>query len=251
MSQHTRAIAVIGMACRFPGASDPEAYWRLLVEGRRSIVSSDHETLRAAGIPEAVLADPDLVPYFGNLDEVAAFDADAFGIAPARAAVLDPQQRILLELAATALENAGYVSEGDAGTTGVYVSLGPCSYRTGAAGDAAGGFFTLTASDKDYGATRISYALDLTGPCMTVQSACSGSLAAVHIAVEALLSGQCDMALAGGISIMLPQGAYRPAPGLMLAADGFCRPFDASASGTVPGNGGGLVVLKTAGACAG
>ena len=124
MSQDTRAIAVIGMACRFPGASDPEAYWRLLVEGRRGIVHSDHETLRAAGIPDAVLADPDLVPYFGNLDEVAAFDADAFGIAPARAAVLDPQQRILLELAATALENAGYVSETDVGTTGVYVSLG-------------------------------------------------------------------------------------------------------------------------------
>jgi len=250
MTQHSppsdsdRAVAVIGMACRLPGAPDLEAYRRLLLDGRVGIVASGDDALRANGIPAELLAHPRLVRRFGVLDGVDAFDAAAFGIPPARAAVLDPQQRVLLELAVGAMEHAGYAGEAGAGSVGVYVSLAHCSYRGGAAADAAGGFFGLTASDKDYGATRISYALDLTGPSLTVQSACSGSLAALHMAVEALLSGQCDLALAGGASILLPQGAYLAAPGLMLAPDGQCRPFDAAAAGTVPGNGAGLVVLK-------
>jgi len=244
LSDSQRAIAVIGMACRLPGAPSLDAYRSLLRGGRVGIVTSDDDALRANGIPGELLGHPHLVRRFGVLDKVDAFDAAAFGIPPARAAVLDPQQRILLELAVGALEHAGYVGESDAGSIGVYVSLAHCSYRGGVAADSAGGFFGLTASDKDYGATRISYALDLTGPSMTVQSACSGSLAAVHMAVEALLSGQCDLALAGGASILLPQGAYLAAPGLMLAPDGECRPFDAAATGTVPGNGAGLVVLK-------
>ncbi len=244
LSDSERAIAVIGMSCRLPGAPNLEAYRRLLLAGRLGIVATADDALLANGIPGELLLHPHLVRRFGVLDGVDAFDAAAFGMPPARAAVLDPQQRILLELAVTALEHAGYTGEADAGAIGVYVSLAHCSYRGGAAADAAGGFFGLTASDKDYGATRISYALDLTGPSMTVQSACSGSLAALHIAVEALLSGQCDLALAGGASILLPQGAYLAAPGLMLAPDGHCRPFDAAAAGTVPGNGAGLVVLK-------
>jgi polyketide synthase PksM/rhizoxin synthesis polyketide synthase/nonribosomal peptide synthetase RhiB len=243
-SHPDRAIAVIGMACRLPGAPDLDAYRRLLLDGRLGIVTSDAAALRANGIPEELLAHPRLVRRFGVLAGVDAFDAAAFGIPPARAAVLDPQQRILLELAVGAMEHAGYAGEAGVGSVGVYVSLAHCSYRGGMAADAASGFFSLTASDKDYGATRVSYALDLTGPSVTVQSACSGSLAALHMAVEALLSGQCDLALAGGASIILPQGAYLAAPGLMLSADGQCRPFDAAAAGTVPGNGAGLVVLK-------
>ena len=243
-SDSGNGIAVIGMACRLPGAVNLEAYRQLLLDGRSGIVYSDDAALRANGIPAALLTHPHLVRRFGVLADVEAFDAAAFGIPPARAQVLDPQQRVLLELAVSAMEHAGYAGETDGCSVGVYVSLAHCSYRGGVATDAAGGFFGLTASDKDYGATRISYALDLTGPSLTVQSACSGSLAALHMAVEALLSGQCDMALAGGASILLPQGAYIAAPGLMLAADGHCRPFDAVAAGTVPGNGAGLVVLK-------
>jgi len=244
LSESDRAIAVIGIACRFPGAGDLEAYRQLLSAGQLGIVTSSEAFLRANGIPEELFRHPHLIREFGVLTGIENFDAQFFGIPPARAAALDPQQRILLELAVKALAHAGYRDESEAGSIGVYVALAHCSYRGGLASDSAGGFFNLTASDKDYGATRISYALDLTGPSLNIQSACSGSLAAVHTAVEALLSGQCDMALAGGASVLLPQGAYLASPGLMLSANGRCLPFDAEASGTIPGNGAGLVVLK-------
>ncbi len=244
ISESERGIAVIGIACRFPGADDLEAYRRLLTDGRLGIVSSSEAFLCANGIPEELFRHPHLINQFGVLAGIENFDAQFFGIPPARAAALDPQQRVLLELAVNALAHAGYKDESEAGSIGVYVSLAHCSYRSGLASDSAGGFFSLTASDKDYGATRISYALDLTGPSLNIQSAWSGSLAAVHMAVEALLSGQCDMALAGGASILLPQGAYLASPGLMLSTNGRCLPFDAEATGTIPGNGAGLVVLK-------
>lgn len=239
-----RAIAVIGMACRLPGAADVDAYLHLIRANRSAITQSSDPALLQQGIPAHLTVHPDLVRHFGLLDQVDCFDADYFGIPPARAQRIDPQQRILLELAVAALEHAGYAEESEAGSVGVYTALAHHTYQSKRAQDGAEGFFGLTASDKDYAATRISYALDLTGPSLMVQSACSSSLAATHLATEALLSGQCDIALAGGCSILLPQGAYVAEPGLMLAPDGCCRPYDAEAKGTVPGNGAGLVVLK-------
>ncbi len=237
-------IAIIGMAARLPGARDLDAYWHNLVNGVGAVRSLDDAELRRGGFDARALADPSLVRAFGVLDDVDCFDAGYFGYAPARAEQLDPQQRILLECAVTALEHAGYPGEALGGTIGAYLATAQSTYRPQSSAEIANGFFALTSSDKDYAATRVSYKLDLTGPSVMVQAACSSSLAAVHHAVEALLSGQCEMALAGGCSITLPQGAYRWAEGLMVAQDGVCRPFDRAASGAVPGNGCALVVLK-------
>ena len=237
-------IAIVGMAARLPGAADVDAYWDNLTKGVSAIRKATDEELLAAGFSKNDLTNQNLVRAFGWLDGVANFDAQFFGYPPARAQGLDPQQRLLLEVAWHALEHAGYAAGTHGGTVGTYLSITQSSYHPEYQTDLADSFFALTSRDKDYAASRIAYKLDLTGPSLMIQSASSGSLAAVHAAVEALLSGQCDMALAGGCSISLPQGAYRHAPGLMLSASGSCRAFDAAADGAVPGNGLGIVVLK-------
>ncbi|MGE0415879.1 MAG: SDR family NAD(P)-dependent oxidoreductase [Acetobacteraceae bacterium] len=237
-------IAIIGMAARLPGAADVDAYWRNLLAGVCAIGHLDDAALQDAGYTTQDLADPRLVRAFGLLDGVARFDARFFGYPPARAQGLDPQQRLLLEVAWHAMEHAGYAPGTTDATVGTYLSITQSSYHPAGQGDLADSFFALTSRDKDYAASRIAYKLDLTGPSMMIQSASSGSLAAIHAAVEGLVSGQCDMALAGGCSISLPQGAYRHAPGLMLSPTGTCRAFDAAADGAVPGNGLGIVVLK-------
>ena len=237
-------VAIIGMAARFPGAADVDAYWRNQVEGISAVTRLSDEALREAGFSPADLADPRLVRAFGALDGIADFDARFFGFPPARAQGLDPQQRLLLEVAWHAMEHAGYAPGTAKGAVGTYLSITQSGYRPEAQNDLAESFFDLTSRDKDYAASRVAYKLDLTGPSMMIQSASSGSLAAIHAAVEGLLSGQCDLAIAGGCSITLPQGAYRHAAGLMLSATGTCRAFDAAADGTVPGNGLGIVVLK-------
>jgi polyketide synthase PksM/rhizoxin synthesis polyketide synthase/nonribosomal peptide synthetase RhiB len=237
-------VAIIGMAARLPGAVDVDAYWDNLTKGVSAIRKATDDELLAAGFTSADIANPNLVRAFGWLDGVANFDAQFFGYPPARAQGLDPQQRLLLEVAWHALEHAGYASGTHGGSIGTYLSITQSTYQPEGQSDLADSFFALTSRDKDYAASRIAYKLDLTGPSLMIQSASSGSLAAVHAAVEALLSGQCDMALAGGCSISLPQGAYRHAPGLMLSASGTCRAFDAGADGAVPGNGLGIVVLK-------
>ena len=243
----TNAVAIVGMAGRFPGAGDLDAYWTLIRSGAVVIRRSGDAALEAAGFGAAKLADPGFVAACGVLDGVDRFDAAFFGYPAARAAALDPQQRLLLEVAWHALEDAGYgpgSAAAGAVSIGAYLSMASSTYGEEPGDDLGDGFFALTSRDKDYAATRIAYKLDLTGPALMVQTACSGSLAAVHLAVEALLSGQCDMAIAGGCSVTLPQGGYRRAEGLMLSASGAVRPFDATADGAVPGNGLGVVVLK-------
>ncbi|MCW5698017.1 MAG: SDR family NAD(P)-dependent oxidoreductase [Bauldia sp.] len=239
-----QGIAIIGMAARLPGAGDVDAYWRNLLDGICTIRRSSDEELRAAGFSAQEIADPRFMRAYGALDGVAEFDAKFFGYPPARAEGLDPQQRLLLEVAWHAMEHAGHAPGTVDGTVGTYISITQSSYRPKTDGDLADSFFALTSRDKDYAASRIAYKLDLTGPSMMVQSASSGSLSAIHAAVEGLLSGQCDMAIAGGASIALPQGGYRYQPGLMLSPTGECRAFDATADGAVPGNGVGIVVLK-------
>jgi acyl transferase domain-containing protein/acyl carrier protein/SAM-dependent methyltransferase len=239
-----QGIAVIGMAARLPGAGDVDTFWRNILGGVSAIRRTGDAELLAAGFSDKELADPRFMRAFGVLDGVAEFDAKFFGYPPARAEGLDPQQRLLLEVAWHAMEHAGYAPGTADGAVGTYISITQSSYRPKTDGDLADSFFALTSRDKDYAASRIAYKLDLTGPSMMIQSASSGSLAAIHAAVEGLLSGQCDMAIAGGASIALPQGAYRYQPGLMLSPTGECRAFDATADGAVPGNGVGIVVLK-------
>ena len=193
-------VAIIGMAARFPGAADVDAYWRNQVEGISAVTRLSDEALREAGFSPADLADPRLVRAFGALDGIADFDARFFGFPPARAQGLDPQQRLLLEVAWHAMEHAGYAPGTAKGAVGTYLSITQSGYRPEAQNDLAESFFDLTSRDKDYAASRVAYKLDLTGPSMMIQSASSGSLAAIHAAVEGLLSGQCDLAIAGGRS---------------------------------------------------
>ncbi|SME90667.1 non-ribosomal peptide synthase domain TIGR01720/amino acid adenylation domain-containing protein [Tistlia consotensis] len=244
-------IAVIGMAGRFPGAPDLEAYWDLLVEGREGLTRFDRETLRRAGVPERLIDDPAFVPVGGILDDAEAFDPAVFGLGPRDALVLDPQHRVFLECAWHALEDAGYAPGASRGRIGLFAGS---AYNTWLrevlvpAGEdlaGSGGFHMVTGNDKDFLATQTAYRLDLRGPALAVQTACSTSLVAVALAVEALQDGRCEMALAGGVAISFPQEhGYLYEPEMILSPDGHCRAFAADAAGTVPGSGAGVVLLK-------
>lgn len=245
------AIAIIGMAGRFPGANDVESLWSMLVEEREGLRRFTRDELRAAGIPEAVLDDPDFVPVRGLVEGADRFEASLFGYSPREAATLDPQQRLFLESSWSALEAAGYDPRRYGGAIGVYGSSGLPGYllqNLAPAGDllaADDGYQIMISNDKDFLASRVSYKLGLRGPSMTVQTACSSSLVAVAEACLGLLGNQCDIALAGGVSLTLPlAGGYLYREGGIFSPDGRCRPFDASAQGTVTGSGVGVVVLK-------
>ncbi|PPA62160.1 beta-ketoacyl synthase N-terminal-like domain-containing protein [Micromonospora chalcea] len=244
-------IAVIGMAGRFPGAADVDEFWANLTAGREGIARLSDEELRADGVDPQVAALDDYVPAKGVLADADRFDAGFFGYHPREAEVLDPQHRVFLECVWTALESAGHDPKTFDGRIGVFAGSSLNSYllfnllANEQAVDAAGSYQTLISSDKDFLATRVSYKLNLTGPSMTVQTACSTSLTAVHLAVQSLLNGECDLALAGGVSVSVPlRGGYRYEQGGILSPDGHCRPFDAQAQGTVAGNGVGVVVLR-------
>ncbi|HUQ55213.1 non-ribosomal peptide synthetase/type I polyketide synthase [Lentzea sp.] len=243
-------IAVVGMAGRFPGARDVHRFWRNLSEGTESITPLDEADLLAAGMPPDVLAQPGFVRAGAPLDDIDLFDAGFFGFTAREAALLDPQQRIFLECVSDALEDAACVpSEQD--VIGVYAGANLPTYLI--SNLLAGARFTPNATafelmihnDKDYLTTRTAYKLNLHGPCVTVQTACSTSLVAVHLACQALLNQECDVAVAGGVSVRVPQHTgYVHEEGLIFSRDGHCRPFDADASGTVFGSGAGVVVLK-------
>ena len=247
---HGGGIAVIAMAGRFPGAPDVEALWKNLLGGVESITSFTEEELREEGIPAAALADPDYVRAKAVLDGVEEFDAAFFGATPREAELTDPQQRIFLECAWEALEQAGYLSDRETGRVGVFAGESLNSYLFNLLAnpelvESIGAFQAVTINDKDFLATRASYRLGLEGPSLTVQTACSTSLVAVHLACQSLRNGECEMALAGGVSIRVPQrSGYHYRPGGVDSPDGHCRAFDAAAQGTVAGNGVGLVVLK-------
>jgi phthiocerol/phenolphthiocerol synthesis type-I polyketide synthase E len=241
-------VAIIGMAGRFPGADDIDSFWRNLVEGRESITRWSKEELRAMGVAEDVLAAPDFVAAGAPLADSDKFDAAFFGYSPREAEILDPQQRLFLECAWTALETAGYAPDRYPGPIGVYASAGMNGYLFNVYGNAqvrasVTPYELFVANDKDFLATRAAYKLNLRGPAITVQTACSSSLVAVHMAVQSLLAGECDMALAGSAALSRQEG-YRAREGSILSADGHCRAFDAKASGTVTGNGVAAVVLK-------
>ncbi|MFH9347841.1 SDR family NAD(P)-dependent oxidoreductase [Kitasatospora sp. NPDC017646] len=243
-------IAVIGLACRFPGADGPEQYWENLRTGTESITFFTPGELADQGVPEALRTDPDYVAAQGVLADADRFDADFFGMSPREADLMDPQHRVLLRCAWEALEDSGHDPHAVPGQVGVYAGTYYNSYvdhvDARIDGDDPGEVFARNiANEKDFLATRIAYKLDLSGPALTVQSACSTSLVAVHLACQALLSGACDTALAGGATVRAHQHqGYLFQPGGIFSADGHCRPFDATAQGTVAANGAGMVVLK-------
>lgn len=247
-------IAIVGMAAHLPGAADIEAYWRNLCDGIESIRRLSDDDLRAAGESEARMARPNYVPAAAVLDGFEEFDAEFFGFSPKEAAILDPQHRQFLEVAWEALENAGHPPEAFAGRIGVWAGCGMgsyfyfnlCSHRDLV--DQTGMFLLRhTGNDKDFLATRVSHIFDLKGPSINVQTACSTSLVAVHYAAQALLNGECDMALAGGVTIELPhRRGYLFEEGEILSPDGHCHAFDHRAQGTVFGSGAGCVVLRRA-----
>jgi amino acid adenylation domain-containing protein len=244
-------IAIIGMACRFPGAPDLDAFWRLLAEGREGLTRFSRAELLAAGVAAEDADDPDYVPVGAIIADAESFDAAFFGLSPREAEMLDPQMRVFLECAWHALEHAALDPRRAAGPVGIFAGVGLSSYLHGhllpalAGAEPAEVYQAVIANDKDFLATHAAYRLDLRGPAMTVQTACSTSLVAVDVAVQSLRAGRCRAALAGGTAIHLPQGrGYRYAPGMILSPDGHCRAFDRAARGTVPGAGVGVVVLK-------
>jgi phthiocerol/phenolphthiocerol synthesis type-I polyketide synthase E len=244
-------VAIVGMAGRFPGADDLDAFWNVLREGRETITHFSDEELRAAGIPDEVLAMPGYVRAFGRLGGIDRFDAGFFGYSPREAEVLEPAHRLFLECAWEALESAGYVPERVQGRVGVYAGAGVPMYSeqhvlpNGELMASVGGLQAAMAAGKDFIATRTAYKLGLRGPALSVQTACSTSLVAVHLAVQSLLSGESDMALAGGATVFIPQeSGYLHGPGSIVSPDGHCRSFDAQSGGTVSGSGVGVVALK-------
>ena len=247
-------IAVVGMAAHLPGSADLATYWSNLAAGVRSIGRLSEPDLLAAGEDPARLRRTNYVPAAATLDGFADFDADFFGFSPKEAAILDPQHRQFLEVAWEALENAGHPPERFKGSVGVYAGCGMGSYfyfnlcSNPDLVDQTGMFLLRhTGNDKDFLATRVSHILDLTGPSINVQTACSTSLVAVHLAAQSLLSGECDMALAGGVTIELPHArGYLFTEGEILSPDGQCHAFDHRAEGTVFGSGAGCVVLRRA-----
>ena len=244
------AIAVVGMSCNFPGASSCEQYWQNLQNGVESTTRFTREELLAAGVPESLVDDPRYVPVNGVIKDVELFDADYFGLTPKEASLTDPQHRIFLECAHQALENAGYDSNRYAGEIAVYAGTGPSSYLLqnlfkNPDLKNSSDFQLFVGNTQDFLSTRVGYKLNLTGPCITVGTACSTSLVAIHMACQALLDFQSDMALVGGVSLQLPQTrGYLYEEGGILSPDGSCRAFDQAAAGTVNGNGAGVVLLK-------
>ncbi|MEU8527953.1 amino acid adenylation domain-containing protein [Streptomyces sp. NPDC048629] len=250
------AVAVIGMACRVPGARDLTEFWANLRDGVESVRTLPETELFR--LEQDGTGDPRFVPAVAAVADADRFDAAFFGYSPAEAAVIDPQQRLFLECAWEAVENAGI--DPRQGRTGVYAGAALSTYLVNNVLPAKLGSRTFLShrhfdeptelrieqgNASDHLATRVSYKLDLRGPGVNVQSTCSTSLVAVHLACRAIRAGDCDTALAGGVSVITPQNTgYLWRDGMMLSPDGHCRAFDARAAGTVFGNGLGVVVLK-------
>ena len=243
-------IAIVGMAGRFPGSPDADAFWRHLLEGREGIVALDDARLRAAGATAQEIAHPRYVKAAPLLAGHDRFDASFFGYSPLEAEVMDPQQRLLLEVAWQALEDAGHDPARGGDSIGVFAGSKTNTYLFHLASKPEvlrqrDALQLILGGDQALLATRISYKLDLRGPSYAVQTACSSSLVAVHLACRSLLLDECRMALAGGVALNVPhEVGYRYDEGGILSPDGHCRPFDAAAAGTVFGSGVGLVVLK-------
>ncbi|MCK5924063.1 MAG: polyketide synthase, partial [Methylococcales bacterium] len=244
-------IAIIGMACRLPGAANIDEYWQNLRDGIESIRAFTPEELAASGVSKETLEDSAFVNAGSVMDDPECFDAAFFGMGIREAEVTDPQHRIMLECAWQALEHAGYNPETYDKLIGVYGGIAPNTYfqkniqmHTEMI-DALGNYPMLIASEREYAITRIAFKLDLRGPSLSVNTACSTSGVAMHLACQSLLNGECDIALTGGGRIRVPLHAgYLYQEDGILSPDGKCRAFDVQAQGTVIGNGMAMLVLK-------
>jgi amino acid adenylation domain-containing protein len=249
-SRDSHAIAVVGLAGRFPGAENVEQFWRNLAGGVESIRFFSDEELLQSGIPERVLNDPNYVKARGTLEGADLFDASFFGYTPREAELMDPQQRVFLECAWEALERSGYNPRSYQGSIGVWAgsSINSYSFNLFSRPDVIqelGTVGALLSTERDYLPLRVSYKFNLRGPSVNLQTACSTALVAVHDACRSLLAHECDMALAGGVSVSVPLASgYFSQEGGIMSPDGHCRAFDAKAAGTLGGNGVGIVVLK-------
>lgn len=245
-------IAVVGMAGRFAGARNLAEYWNNLRSGIESLTTFTDEELLAAGVDPALLADPNYVRVGAVMPDMEQFDAGFFGFNAREASIMDPQHRHFLECSWEALENAGHAPDTFKGSIGVFGGSGhnaymPYNLMTNPKLMKAVGFFLVrhTGNDKDFLTTRVSYLLNLKGPSVNVQTACSTSLVAIHTGVQSLLNRECDMALAGGVTIEMPhRHGYLYQEGEILSPDGHCHAFDADSQGTVFGSGAGVVVLR-------
>lgn len=247
-------VAIVGMAGRFPGAGDVDAFWRNIRDGVESVSTFSVEELRERGVPASLLDDPDYVRAGVMFDGMDRFDADFFGYTPREAEQLDPQQRVFLECAWEALEHAGYAPRSMAVPVGVFAGDGPNLYLLkhllpaigiGKLQHIADLLGLMSGNSPGSLCTRVAYKLNLKGPAVNVQTACSTSLTAVHLACRALQAYDCDMALAGGVWLnLLQEGGYLHQAGAILSPDGHCRAFDVRAAGTLIGSGAGVVALK-------
>ena len=244
------AIAVIGLACRLPGARNAGEFWRNLTEGADSVRFLSDAQLQSAGVAQQRLDDPDYVRACAEPDDLAGFDADLFGFTPRDATHTDPQIRIFLEVVHAAMENAGYDPYQVPGVTAVYGSMGGARFAQIYLDQedhamTAGRMSLSVLNMPDYLSTLISYKFGFQGPSMTVYSACSSSLVATHLAAQALRAGECDVAVAGGTDVVYPIGqGYVWSEGGPISRDGRCRPFDVSAGGTIFSSGAGAVILR-------
>ncbi|HIK08631.1 MAG TPA: acyltransferase domain-containing protein [Trichormus sp. M33_DOE_039] len=241
-------IAIIGMAGKFPGANNLEEYWQNLRNGIESVTTLTDDQIQTNGVDPALLKHPNYVKRQALIDNIEDFDADFFGFNPREAEILDPQHRLFLECAWSALEDAGYNPENYTGAIGVYAGAAMNSYLFNLVTNPhiqnqVSRYQLFLSNDKDFLTTRVSYKLNLRGPSLDIQTACSTSLVAVHVACQSLLSGECDIALAGGVSLAKATG-YLYQEGGIYSPDGHCRAFDAKAQGTIAGSGLGIVVLK-------
>lgn len=245
------AIAVVGMSCRLPGAANLNEFWQNLAQGVESVEELSDEALLASGVEPALLQNPNYVRRAPTLADIDMFDAGFFGFSPGEAKILDPQRRLFLECGWEAFENAGYDPLAIDDPVGVYGSAGINQYfntqlvTNHEVLNTAGEQQILISNDKDHLPTHLSYKLNLKGPSVNVNTACSSSLVAIHLARNSLLMGECDMAVAGGSAIMVPnQKGYLYVEDSILAKDGHCRAFDNNGSGTLWGSGCGVVILK-------
>jgi len=248
--ERLQGIAIIGMAGRFPKANDIEHFWQNLRNGVDGITFFSDAELLAEGVSPETFNQPNYVKAGAVLADIDQFDAQFFGYSPKEAELIDPQQRLFLECAWQALENAGYSTNSSKEKIGVYAGANWSSYLLYNLSlnpnlFAEGGWGAGIGNSRDFLATRVSYQLNLNGPSLNISTACSTSLVSIHLACRDLLSYQCDIALAGGVSIRTPQQVgYAYQSGDIFSSDGYCRPFDAKADGTIFGNAVGIVALK-------
>ncbi|MCG8684922.1 MAG: AMP-binding protein, partial [Desulfobacterales bacterium] len=246
----TTKVAIIGIACRYPGAPGKDAFWENIILKKDCISTFSEEEMEENGIPLSMRRHRDFVPKSGWIDGLERFDADFFNITPAEARIIDPQHRIFMECAWEALEDAGIDLDRTDDITGIYAGCGQNAYFTHHLSQdlklrqQMGDFNLMIGNSNDFLGSRIGYKFNLKGPMPTVQTACSTSMTGVHMACKGLFNRDCDIALAGGVSLGALQKGYLYREGMILSANGQCRPFDRDATGTVPSQGAGIVVLK-------